>query len=408
MADGSRPAVLYSSLQHAREWIGGETNRRLLEWYVGKWRANDREVKALLKANELWFVLVANPDGYQYTFDGERLWRKNLRDNDGDGQISIVDGVDPNRNYPEHFDYDREGSSSIPSSQTFRGPSAGSEPETQAMVGLMTRVRFSFQVNYHSYGPFLLYPAGWQIGTPTADDPIYYALSGNIDNPAIPRSKAGLSSDVLYVTNGEMNDWAQTTGTLAWTPELNEGCTGCGFVFPDDEALIQQEFEENLPFALSVARSAADPSAPTSSLGLTTKPFYVRSEDAFKSGTPGASFAFTRSYGDPQVVATLAKRSLGAVTVHWRVNGGSVHSAPTSEWQGGETFDTEGQLYYHQVRGQVSGTSPGDSVQVWFTGGGQTSESFTYRAVSETGRRVLVVAAEDYTGASPVSHTTAS
>ncbi|MEY2513975.1 MAG: hypothetical protein QOJ89_1333 [bacterium] len=400
--DGTRPSVLYSATQHAREWIASETDRRLLDWFIAKWRANDKEIKSLLKANELWFVPIANPDGYQYTFDHERLWRKNLRDNDHDGEITIADGVDPNRNYPEHFDYDREGSSSDFSSQTYRGPSGGSEPETQAMIGLMTRVKFAFQVNYHSYGPYLLYPAGWQVGTPTADDPIYYALSGNIDHPAIPGSLAGLSSDVLYVTNGEMNDWAQTVGTLAWTPELDPGCPSCGFVFPDDEALVQDEFEDNLPFALSVARSAATPSDPKSSVGISTKPFYISSDDPFKDGTPGASFKFTKSYGDPQVVATVAKKSLGAVTLHWKVNGGATHSAATTEWSHGDVFGTEGQLYYHQVRGQVSGTSPGDSVELWFTGGGKTSESFTYQAVSETGHRVLVVAAEDYTGASPV------
>ena len=411
VADGSRPAVLYSSTQHAREWIASETNRRVLAWYIGKWRQNDKEIKNLLKANELWFVLICNPDGYQYTFDHERLWRKNLRDNNGDGQTQVGDGVDPNRNYPEHWDYDREGSSSVFSSDTYRGPAAGSEPETKAAMGLMQRIKFKFQVNYHSYGPYLLYPAGFQIGTPTADDPIYYALSGNIDDPAIKGSGApgdvdslaGLSSDVLYVTNGEMNDWAQTQGTLAWTPELNEGCANCGFVFPDDEAKVQKEFENNLPFALSVAKSAADPANPKSSLGIQTKPFYIKSDDPFKDGTPGVNFKFTKSYGDPQIVATLAKRSLGAVTLNWQINGtGPVHTAPTSEWQGGDRFDTEGQKYYHQVRGRVSGTSPGDHVKVWFTGGGQTSDSFTYDAVSESHNPVLVIAAEDYTGASPV------
>ena len=42
-------------------------------------------------------------------------------------------------------------------------------------------------------------------------------------------------------------------------------------------------------------------------------------------------------------------------------------------------------------------------MEVWFEDRhGQRSESFTYEAVSETGNKVLVVAAEDYTGASPV------
>jgi Zinc carboxypeptidase len=50
-----------------------------------------------------------------------RLWRKNLRDNNGDGQISNVDGVDPNRNFPTHWGYDGEGSSPNPVSETYRG-----------------------------------------------------------------------------------------------------------------------------------------------------------------------------------------------------------------------------------------------------------------------------------------------
>ena len=53
----------------------------------------------LVNTTELWFVPVANPDGYDFTFtDGQRLWRKNLRDNNGDGEITVGDGVDLNRN----------------------------------------------------------------------------------------------------------------------------------------------------------------------------------------------------------------------------------------------------------------------------------------------------------------------
>ena len=400
--DGARPAVLYSSTQHAREWISPEVNRRLMNHYIDRWRANDRAVRKLLQSTELWFILVANPDGYQYTFEHERLWRKNLRDNNGDGQTQVGDGVDPNRNFPNHWGWDDEGSSGIQSSDTYRGPAPMSEPETQAMVGLLDRIGFAFQVNWHSAGQWLLYAEGWQTSTPTADDPIYYAMSGNLDAPAIADFHPGLSSDVLYVTNGETTDYAHAvTGALAWTPELSEGCEDCGFVFPDDDALVQAEFERNLPFARSVADSAVDPANPKTVTGITTQPFYLNSADPYKRSNPGTQLTFAKSYGDPQPVAVVAKRSLGPVTVNYRINGGPVQTAPTSEWAGGSRYDPAS-VYYHQMRGVVTGTDPGDSVEVWFSGGGQQSASFTYQAVSETSNRVLVVAAEDYTGASPV------
>ena len=183
--DGRRPAVLFSATQHAREWIATEIDRRLMYHYIEGWADDDPQITKLLESTELWFVPVMNPDGYQYSFDFERLWRKNLRENDGDGETTINDGVDPNRNYPEHFKYDEEGSSKIFSSQTYRGPGAASERETQAIKGLSERVGFEFNVNYHSNGRWLLYPEGWQVGSPTADDPIYFALSGNLDRPAI-------------------------------------------------------------------------------------------------------------------------------------------------------------------------------------------------------------------------------
>jgi Zinc carboxypeptidase len=403
--DGKRDAVLFSSTQHAREWISPEVNRRLLHWYLDRWNARDKHVRSLLADTELWFVLVANPDGYQYTFTNERLWRKNLRDNNGNGTTEIGDGVDPNRNWPAHFKYDEEGSSSIFSSDTYRGTRAVSEAETKALKGLLDRVDFKFHVNWHSAGQWLLYAEGWQIATATADDPIYFALSGNLDEPAIEDFHPGLSSDVLYVTNGETTDYAHSeTGALAWTPELSEGCEGCGFVFPDDEALVQAEFERNLPFARSVVESAEDPDDPKSSLGIETKPFYLQSDDPYKRGVPGANFSFAYSYGDPQPVHVLAKRSLGKVELKYRINNGRTHSANTKEWRGGERYKPA-DVYYHELRGVVRGGDPGDEVKVWFEGDegrkDYRSESFTYEVVADSNRKVLVVAAEDYTGASP-------
>jgi hypothetical protein len=393
--DGERPAVLYSSLQHAREWIGLEVNRRLLHHFVDGY-ASSQEIREMLGTRELWFVVVANPDGYEWTFQpGQRQWRKNLRDNNGDGQIDADnDGVDPNRNFDAHWNFDNEGSNSAFAHAFYRGPNAASEPETQAMQGLLGRVDFAFQVNYHSAAELLLYAEGWQDRTPAVDDPVFRALSGTRANPAIPGFVPMLSSG-LYITNGETCDYAYDVArTLCWTPELtqNRG-EGSIFEFPDDEAQIQAEFEKNLPFALDVARSAVDPSVPSSHLGNSVEPLVP---DAFEV-----------AYGDPQAVAVNALRKLGDIRLMWSINGGPTRIAATAEWDGGERYGVYGSVHYHRLRGRVTGARPGDEVKVWFESEAAAgrerlaSAPFTYTLAVDSGRPVLVVAAEDYTGSSP-------
>jgi hypothetical protein len=397
------PTVLYSSLQHAREWISVEVNRRTLHYFIDRYRAGDAAVREILKRTQLYFVVVANPDGYEYTFDVDRLWRKNLRDNNNDGQITVGDGVDPNRNFNEHWGYDDEGSSNEPFSETYRGPTPASEPETRAMQGLIDRIRPKFHSNLHSFGEWLLYPQGWQTGTLDADNPVYVVVGGTDANPAIAGFNPGQSADTLYVTNGETTDYSDGKGAVAFTPELGEGTPGAGFVFPDDEALVQAEFERLLAFHLGLARSAVDPDDPVSPVGISVKPFYLDQDEIDPQNGHQSlfDFTFTKSYGDPQEVRILAKRSLGTVRLRYRINGGQQIQEFTREWTGGERYGAGTGTHYHVVAGTVRGTAPGDSVEVWFEAGGQRSNSFTYTVASDTNKRVLIVAAEDYTGASP-------
>ncbi|MDP1849144.1 MAG: M14 family zinc carboxypeptidase [Solirubrobacteraceae bacterium] len=407
--DGSRPAVLYLGAQHAREWITPEMIRRLMHHFVDNYAA-DSTIRRLVDANELWFVPVANPDGYDWTFqEDQRLWRKNLRDNNGDGQITVGDGVDLNRNFATKWGYDNEGSSPDPASDTYRGPSPNSEPETKGLDSLARRVGFEFLVNYHSAAELLLYGTGWQVATPTPDDVIYEAMAGDDANPAVPGYDPDISAE-LYTTNGD-TDTHMTARyrTLGFTPEMSTceaavqsrpddewdlaDCAGLtGFEFPDDEALVQAEFEKNIPFALSVAQSAKDPDDPVSVVGRTAEDFRIDSFDV--------------SYGDPQKVAVIAKRALKAVTMQYRVNGGRTRISSAPEWQGGERYGDENDDYYAERRGTVRGAGPGDEVEVWFTGlnlrrGFVRSERFTYTVQSDTGDDVLVIANEDYTGVNP-------
>ena len=209
-----------------------------------------------------------------------RLWRKNLRDNDGDGQIGDGDGVDTNRNFPFKWNWDLEGASDDPADETFHGPSAGSEPEVKAIRGLENRVHPRFEIDYHSFAQLILYPEGWQVETPSTDTPIFKALGGNSDNPAVSGFDPEVSAQ-LYTTNGDITDDAYHSfrmlavhgrarrrqgdpvgGTDGSDPNYTPG----GFVFQDSEPAVQAVFQRNLQFALDLARSAAQPDQPVSHL----------------------------------------------------------------------------------------------------------------------------------------------
>ncbi|MFH8802983.1 M14 family zinc carboxypeptidase [Streptomyces sp. NPDC017936] len=405
--DGSKPSVLYMSNQHAREWITPEMTRRLLHHYLDNYKT-DARVKKLVDTTELWFVLTANPDGYDYTFadTANRLWRKNLRDVNADGVISTGDGVDLNRNFAYKWGYDNEGSSPNPTSQTYRGAGPNSEPETKALDAFEKRIGFAYGINYHSAAELLLYGVGWQVATDTPDDVMYRALAGTPENSAIPGYHPQVSSE-LYTTNGEADGHAaNVNGTPMFTPEMSTCQTASDvdpddrwnaadcqsvFNFPDDEKLIQQEFAKNVPFALSVAESAARPDQPKSSVGLAAADF-----------TPAG---FTTSYarGADQEVSVVVRKAVRDKELKYRVNGGRTHDETLRPWRGGETYGGDDNLHFDEYRAEVEDARPGDKVEVWFTGEAKngkevSSGHFTY-TVAERPRADTLVVAEEGTAA---------
>jgi hypothetical protein len=421
--DNSRPAVLYNAIQHAREWLAGETCRRTLDFFTDNYgRTGDavdhlgnpiphvpaEAVTQLVDTRELWFSCISNPDGYEFTFiPDHRLWRKNLHDNNGDGVIELGDGVDPNRNFATNWGLDEEGASDKPTSETYRGTGPDSEAETKAMKHLWDIVDFTFQKNDHTAAELLLWPDGFQQYTKTPDNAIFEALAGDDADSAIAnkhfdedsetweidghRFDPDLSSE-LYITNGDtLDDGYHTHRILGFTPEGSQPADpqASVFVYEDDEASIEAEFRRHLLFSIDLAESAGDPENPSSHMGNGVDEFYVDK--------------FAQSWGDPQPVQATVKRSLGNVEMRYRINDGTTHTVPATEWQGGERYGKDPGVYYHRVRGVVTGAEPGDDVQVWFSSENhaRNSSAFTSKTVKGSGRPVLIMADENYTGPTP-------
>lgn len=147
--DEDEPAIVMASQHHAREVNSSVITitafKRILERY-----SLDPAIQAVVDNYEIYIVPMVNPDGIDYVWCCDNLWRKNRRNN-GNGTF----GVDNNRNYP--FLWGLCGSSSSGGSETYRGPSAGSEAENQTMRALIHETRPDIYLDFHSYGRDVLF-----------------------------------------------------------------------------------------------------------------------------------------------------------------------------------------------------------------------------------------------------------
>lgn len=215
-----RPVILWNGCQHAREWISPMTVTYLASRLIGDYDT-DAQVKDLVDSVRFVIVPVVNPDGYLYTWSNERFWRKNRRNN-GNG----TSGVDLNRNWG--FEWGGEGSSGFSDSDTYRGPTPFSEPETQNIRDLALSFGDDLvaHIDYHSYSQLILWPFGYDFNviTPEPDRTFFDTLTTDLSD-AIQSFNGQfydpIQSWLLYPAAGTATDWFYgTTGSKSITFEL--------------------------------------------------------------------------------------------------------------------------------------------------------------------------------------------
>jgi len=160
--------LVIMAAMHARELSTAEAATRFAEYMVDGYGI-DPERTWLLDHREIHIIPQVNPDGRAHAEAGQ-LWRKNA-DNAFCANSSSR-GVDLNRNAT--FLWSGAGASTNMCSETYRGPSQGSEPETQTIETYLGQV-FPDQkgpnltdpaptdaegifFSLHSYGELVLFP----------------------------------------------------------------------------------------------------------------------------------------------------------------------------------------------------------------------------------------------------------
>lgn len=256
--DETEPEILYTAVHHAREPASLSQVIMYMYYLLENYGSND-EVTNIVNNTEMYFIPMVNPDGYIENYNnspnGGGMWRKNKRNN-GNG----TSGVDLNRNYGEAWGLDDNGSSPDPSSDTYRGPGAFSEPETQAVKYFTENREIALTLNYHTYGNLLIYPWGYAPSLYTPDSAIFVEYAKILTENNSYTYGTG-DQTVGYVTNGDSDDWmygeqSSKPKILSFTPEA--GDSDDGFWPPGNriETISKSNLRQNLNLANLVGKYA--------------------------------------------------------------------------------------------------------------------------------------------------------
>jgi len=235
-----KPAIVIEGGIHAREWIAPAATTYIIKQLV----EYSGENEDLIDFYDFYILPVANPDGYEYSFTSNRLWRKNRRKNRGLSSLllSLCDGVDLNRNFGYHWSdanpFAIQSSTQITCAETYSGPGPFSEPESANIRDFVTSIQQNV-VSYimiHSYGQKILYP--WSYTAVRVHDfedlaKMGQILARNIERVSGLDYAVGSSPRTQYLAAGGSDDWAKGEMGIKWVFLLELPDKGYhGFLLP--------------------------------------------------------------------------------------------------------------------------------------------------------------------------------
>jgi hypothetical protein len=330
--DENEPEVLYNAHQHAREHLTVEMALYLAHQFADNY-GTDSRITNIVNSREIWIVADVNPDGGEYDIatGSYRSWRKNRQPNTGSSAV----GTDLNRNWSHQWGC-CGGSSGSTSSETYRGPSAFSAPETQRLrdfvlsrrVGGVQQIKMN--IDFHTYSELVLWPYGYQTANTGPglglDQEATFRTIGNqfaATNGYTPEQ----SSD-LYIADGVSIDWMWgNQGIWSYTFEMFPTSAAGGGFYPPDE-VIPQQTSRNREASLLLAEYA-------------DCPYRAIGKQAQYCGGGGGTTVYSDNFG---------------AATGWTGNPNGTDTATTGQWERGdpEATDSGGPK---QLGSTVSGTN---------------------------------------------------
>ena len=246
-APSGKPGAFFLGNIHAREHLADEVPLLFAAWLMD--HRNDADVRKYIAALDIYIIPMGNPDGAEFDIrpGSYQYFRKNMAKNANGSR-----GVDLNRNFDSWWC--QAGASNYPGSDTYCGPKAFSEPESQHIRDFfLARRNIKTHISYHSYASEILYPyGGSDSDVPNARDKQAFIKHATEMGKLV--NYEPIKSSDMYIATGDSCDWAyDATGALAFTFELE----GRGF-YPG-AAIVKGAVERNIKAAVYLLSVTEDP-----------------------------------------------------------------------------------------------------------------------------------------------------
>lgn len=188
-----KKTVVITAGVHAREWISVSSSLYLLYEMIQYYENNPHDRKILANLDFL-FIPVLNPDGYVYTWEHDRLWRKNRQRNSLGTESNCV-GIDIDHSYDYHWTH----SSDTICEEEYSGEFPFEAYESKVWKDYLNSTNNNHKIwgylDLHSYSQEILMPYAYSCGQLPRDEENLIELAYGIAKAI--RLQLGKSYNVL-------------------------------------------------------------------------------------------------------------------------------------------------------------------------------------------------------------------
>ncbi|KAI0124423.1 hypothetical protein BJ170DRAFT_703728 [Xylariales sp. AK1849] len=163
-ADGTKPrkTILVTGGLHAREWISTSTANYVAWSFITSFNDDPLATK-ILNEFDIVFVPVLNPDGYEYTWNVDRLWRKSRQRT----PMHLCTGFDLDHSFG--YRWDTAEHQKEPCSESYGGDKPFQAVEASQLAEWAKNetehnVDFVAYLDLHSYSQQILWPYAYSCG----------------------------------------------------------------------------------------------------------------------------------------------------------------------------------------------------------------------------------------------------